>query len=560
MVYLLFALLLLTIVAMLSAKSFKKKQKIKEEQLVTQWGKAKNETFDFDKINIYSDLKKNINFHELSPQTKNDIDFDDVFCLVDRTTSKVGQQFLYDVLSNPTNDKSDLLKLNGQAIFFRDNEALRIAVQVQLLKLNSDDAYFMPTLLKVHSFVRPVWYKWVFPSLFFIPLLVILSPLHHTLLLWIMVPLALNVFLHYRNKNYTKRFYKLFQQLNILINICKKLSAKEIPFDNELVGDCAANLKSIQRKNRLLSFDQSTIKDELTQVGLYLYELIKGIFLIEFFTFFSLLNDIDKKQADILYLFKYVGQIDVALSIASLRASNYLTCQPDFISASREFSTTSVYHPLIVDCVTNDIIVGTKSVLITGSNMSGKTTFLRTIALNSVLAQTIFTCFAHTFTTPFVKLHSSIRIDDNLLDGKSYYFEEVTVMAALIKQAEADWQNIFLLDEVFKGTNTIERIASAKAILSYLNKKNNLVFVTSHDVELSILLAKEYEMYHFAETIEDDGLHYDHQLKAGILKTTNAIKILALSNYPAEIIEEANGIRNSLLIQHRKINEQCQPI
>ena len=335
---------------------------------------------------MYSELEKDISFHQLSAQTKADIDFDEVFYLVDRTTCRVGQQYLYTVISNPTNNETALLKLNDQANFFRDNEAVRIEVQLQLLKLNSDDAYFLPNLLKDHSFVKPTWYKFVFPSLLLIPLLVLLSPLHHTLLLWVMVPLAVNVFLHYRNKNFTKRFYKLFQQLNILINICKKLNKKQLPFNNDLVENAAIKLKSIQRKNRLLSFDQSTIKDELTQVGLYLYELIKAIFLIEFFTFYSVLKDIDKKQSDISYLFNYIGQIDTALSIASLRAANLPTCQPDFLPVSKQFSCTKVYHPLIENCVPNDINVATKSVLITGSNMSGKTTFLRTLAVNSVLA------------------------------------------------------------------------------------------------------------------------------------------------------------------------------
>ena len=555
MVYFLFVLLLLTIIAMLSARSFKKKQKEKEEKLRSQWGEAKTEPFDFEKITIYSDLNKDIHFHQLSAQTKTDIDFNDIFCLVDRTASRVGQQFLYATLSNPTNDKAALQKQQEQTVFFSSNETVRMQTQSQLSKLNNDDAYFISTLLEDHSFVKPVWYKFVLPSLLLIPLLVALSPLYHKLLLWIMVPLAVNVFLHYRNKVFTKRFYKLFQQLDILINVCKKLNAKSLPFDNDLVEKSAKQLKRIQMKSKLLSFDVSTIKDELTQVFLYVYELFKAIFLIEFFTFYSLLKDINKNKAAILHLFKYAGQIDTAISIASLRAGNLTTCLPEFLSPSKQFSSTNIYHPLITDCVTNDIVVDVKSVLITGSNMSGKTTFLRTLALNSVLAQTIFTCFADAYNTPFVKLHSSVRIDDNLLDGKSYYYEEVTVMAALINQVEQDWQNIFILDEVFKGTNTIERIASSKAILSYLNKKNNLVFVTSHDVELSTLLEEEYELYHFAETIEGDGLHFDHLLKAGALQTTNAIKILALSNYPIEIIEEAKSISESLLLRHQQIND-----
>lgn len=559
MVYFLFVLLLLTIVAMLSTRNFKKKQKVKEEKLRNQWGEAKTELFDFEKITLYSDLNKEINFHQLSAQTKTDIDFNDIFCLVDRTTSRIGQQFLLAVLSNPTNDTIALKKLNEQANFFKENEGMRMEVQVELLKLSSNDAYLIPTLLTDHSFVKPAWYKFVFPSLLLIPLLVALSPLYHKLLLWTMVPLAVNVFLHYRNKNFTKRFYKLFQQLNILINSSKKLNKKDLPFDNCLIEENAEKLKSIQIKSMLLSFDESTIKDELSQVFLYLYELFKAVFLIEFFTFYSVLKDIDKNQEAILHLFKYTGQIDTAISIASLRAGNQPTCQPVFLPLIKQLSATKIYHPLIAGCITNDIFVDAKSVLITGSNMSGKTTFLRTLALNAVLAQTIFTCFADSFNTPLVKLHSSVRIDDNLLEGKSYYFEEVTVMGALIKEVNQDWQNIFILDEVFKGTNTIERIASAKAILSFLNKYNNMVFVTSHDVELAALLSDEYELYHFAETIEADGLHFDHLLKGGSLKTTNAIKILALSNYPAEIIEEATNISEGLLLRHQQINNQFLP-
>ena len=540
---------------MLSARSFKKKQKEKEEKLCAQWGKVKTELFDFEKIFLYADLDKEIHFHQLSAQTKSDIDFNDIFCLVDRTVSRVGQQFLYATLSNPTNDEAALHKLHEQAVFFSSNVAVRTETQLQLSKLNDDAAYLIPTLVEDHSFVKPVWYKFVLPSLLLIPLMVALSPLYHKILLWIMVPLAVNVFLHYRNKVFTKRFYKLFQQLDILINVCKKLNAGALPFDNDMVEKSAGNLKRIQIKSKLLSFDVSTIKDELTQIFLYVYELFKAVFLIEFFTFYSILKDIDKNKESILNLFKYAGQIDTAISIASLRAGNLITCQPEFLSPSKQFSSTNIYHPLITNCVTNNIIVNIKSVLITGSNMSGKTTFLRTLALNSVLAQTIFTCFADAFNTPFVKLHSSVRIDDNLLDGKSYYYEEVTVMGGLINQVEQDWQNIFMLDEVFKGTNTIERIASSKAILSYLNKKDNLVFVTSHDVELCTLLEDKYELYHFAETIEGDGLHFDHLLKAGSLKTTNAIKILELSNYPVEIIEEAKSISENLLLRHQQIND-----
>ncbi len=164
-------------------------------------------------------------------------------------------------------------------------------------------------------------------------------------------------------------------------------------------------------------------------------------------------------------------------------------------------------------------------------NMSGKTTFLRTIIINSILAQTIYTCFAEAYSSPILKQFSSIRIDDSLFEGKSY-LEEVNIMGSLIGEIKDNQQNLFILDEVFKGTNTVERIAAAKAILSYLNSGENIVIVSTHDIELADMLAREYDLYHFTETIEAGQLHFDFALKAGPLKTRNAIKILELSNYP----------------------------
>jgi DNA mismatch repair ATPase MutS len=148
-----------------------------------------------------------------------------------------------------------------------------------------------------------------------------------------------------------------------------------------------------------------------------------------------------------------------------------------------------------------------------------------------------------------LKQYSSIRIDDNLFQGKSYYFEEVSIMATLIAEVERPFQNLFILDEVFKGTNTIERIASSKAILSYLNRKNNIVIVATHDIELSEMLKSEYELYHFTETIENDILDFDHKIKSGQLKTRNAIKLLELSDYPLDIINEAKQISETLQIK-----------
>jgi DNA mismatch repair ATPase MutS len=364
------------------------------------------------------------------------------------------------------------------------------------------------------------------------------------LLIWLIAPLALNIFLYFRNKNTTAGFNRSFPQLNSLVNISKLLLKKELPFEKEAAQKSVAGLRDFQRKFRLLGFGEKSQKDEIAQALLFFLELVKAFFLTEIHIFFNCIKQLKNKQQDILCLFNYIGNIDAAISTASLRDGNTNYCTPTFTGNKKELSVKNLYHPLIENCVKNSIEINNKSILITGSNMSGKSTFIRTVAINAILAQTIYTCFADEFTTPVLKVFSSIRITDDLMDAKSYYFEEVNVIGGLLKEAETPFQHLFILDEVFKGTNTIERVAAAKAILSYLNKNNNIVLVSTHDIELAELLITEFDLYHFVEDIKSDHLVFDHQLKTGPLKTRNAIKLLALSNYPPEIIAEASSIAN----------------
>lgn len=302
-------------------------------------------------------------------------------------------------------------------------------------------------------------------------------------------------------------------------------------------------MRSFQRYARFIRFNEGSVQSE---IGQYVFDMVKAFLLIEVFMLFKVIRELKDKQDSIKTLFDYVGKIDVCISIASLRAGKLKTCQPTFSSNTKELIAKDIYHPLIKNCIKNSLTIKGRSILITGSNMSGKSTFLRTLMINSILAQTIYTCFADEYISPILKQFSSIRIDDNLFEGKSYYFQEVNIMASLIAEVELTHQNLFVLDEVFKGTNTIERIAAAKAILSYLNRMENIVIVSTHDIELAEMLHNEYDLYHFTETIKGDELHFDHKIKSGQLKTRNAIKLLEIANYPTAITSEARQISSTL--------------
>jgi len=305
------------------------------------------------------------------------------------------------------------------------------------------------------------------------------------------------------------------------------------------------SVKSINElKKRIFFFKfEKRVDSEIEAVLMFFSDVIKILFLIEPLIVFNVLKQLERKRNDIQTLFEYIGKTDSAISIATVRHEMPYYCKPVIVADKKSLEFTEIYHPLIPDCIANSLKITNKSILITGSNMSGKTTFIRTVGINVLLAQTVNTCFARTFNLSQMQVFSAIRISDDLLTDKSYYFEEVSIIKNLIDESDSSAPNLFLLDEIFKGTNTIERLSAGKAVLSYLVKSdNNIVFVSTHDMEFTELLCDTYELYHFTELIQNDDISFDYKLKSGAVFTTNAIRILEINKYPRKIIEEAREI------------------
>jgi DNA mismatch repair ATPase MutS len=278
-----------------------------------------------------------------------------------------------------------------------------------------------------------------------------------------------------------------------------------------------------------------------------LVEYIKIQFLLEPIIVFSALEHLKEKRKNIQHLYEFFGKIDNAVSIASLRHGLSNHCIPEITLEHTGIGFNDLYHPLVQDCVPNSMDTKGRSILLTGSNMSGKTTFIRSLSISALYAQTINTCFSASFQLSPMKILSTIRISDDVLSGKSYYFEEVLSINEMVKKSQSGSKTLFFLDEIFKGTNTIERIAAGKAVLSYICKNGNTVFVSTHDIELTGLLNYEYDLYHFTEMVVDGAVHFDYKLKCGGLRTRNAIRILEINGYPKEIIEEAKEISNQII-------------
>ena len=524
---------------------YRKQKRITNLQkwLIKNWGKPKKEKYHFQSIGqyFYNNHHKKKAYFIISDRTKSDLDLNAVFKFIDRTSSKIGQQYLYYKLR--TIETIDALKkISNFSKIFSDDTALRLQCQLLLSNLNSSSSYELEKLINDTTLEKPTNRKWVYLLTIVAISSIILMFLVHPLFILLLIPVfATNTIYHYKNKENISYYLDGVTQLNKGLLVSKQLANFKSIQNYFPAIDFIKRLDSIRHKTKFIGFENH-IGGESAAFFWLVIELVKIQFNIEQLVFYSMIDSIKKERESIESMFLFIGEIDAAISVASLKAGKEQICTPSF-TEEKQIETTEIYHPLIEDCVDNDINLNHKSMLLTGSNMSGKTTFIRTIAINSILAQTLNVCFAKNYNAPFLKVHTSIRIADDLLESTSYYLQEVLTIKELIEASKADENCLFVLDEIFKGTNTIERVSGGKAILSYLNQKNHIVLVSTHDIELTELLEKEnYELFHFSEQIKNEELLFDHKLKSGKLRKRNAIRILELYGYPKEIISDARKI------------------
>jgi DNA mismatch repair ATPase MutS len=254
------------------------------------------------------------------------------------------------------------------------------------------------------------------------------------------------------------------------------------------------------------------------------------------------------------------GEIDAAISVASYRAGRQDWVHPEFLPGVASTELIEVRHPLLQSAVPNSITVRPgHGVLVTGSNMSGKSTFLRTAGVNAILAQTINTCLAREYRAPIFHVRSCIGRADDILTGTSYYIAEVEALLELVHASAGSDPHLFVLDELFRGTNAVERIAAGQAVLTQLLEDTNggtkphLVLAATHDLELVELASDRYEPYHFGDSVGADGLVFDHRLQRGPSTGTNAIALLRLHGAPDAMITQAMATAAMLDEQRARI-------
>jgi hypothetical protein len=234
--------------------------------------------------------------------------------------------------------------------------------------------------------------------------------------------------------------------------------------------------------------------------------------------------------------FMVIAEMEALSSLANLAFNQPAWTFPVIRADWFKLSCTDAGHPLIPSHKRVDNSFGLEGhpqlAFITGSNMAGKSTFLRTIGINLVLAMTGAPVCASAFETPVVKVMTSMRIADNLEESASTFYAELQKLKAILDAVKADTAppHVFLLlDEILRGTNSLDRHTGSEALIRQLIKEEAAGIIASHDLSLAELqqqFPNTIHNYHFDVTIEGNELHFDYRLKQGVCRTLNATLLM----------------------------------
>ena len=261
---------------------------------------------------------------------------------------------------------------------------------------------------------------------------------------------------------------------------------------------------------------------------------ILGVTLIDVICCSMVINKLKSRNADLMKLYEFIGWLDAAISVASFRNS-LDSCQPE-IRSDGYIECKAVYHPLLNNPVKNDLIMK-KNCFFTGANATGKSTFMKALAINVILGETINTCAADSMAFPEMYVMTSMALRDDVQEGESYYVREIKYLKRMLETTDSGIRTLIVIDEILKGTNTKERIAASRSVLEYLSERNAVVITATHDMELVEFMENLYDSYHFDCQIEDGEVKFDYKLLEGKNVKTNAIQLMKGMGFPDSITE-----------------------
>lgn len=335
-------------------------------------------------------------------------------------------------------------------------------------------------------------------------------------------------------EEYTGAVSHISYRLRYYIRICDMVESKN--FTSEILNRIKTNLSSSDISTKKALNDLENIAIRLNcRSNPVLHLFLNIFFLWDFRCALSLEKWKKKYGSEAESWFISLGELESLFCFSLLKGLCGTTIMPVISSENERKNTVKAKklgHPLILEesLVSNDVELDDSILVISGSNMSGKTTFMRSIGVNLVLAQCgSFVCAEKMEFTP-VKIVTSMRIADDLSEGISTFYAEIKRIKSILDSAETERNTLFLIDEIFRGTNSVDRISGAETVISTLHDLEVSGLITTHDLELCALESRYKRMknFHFSETYENKEIHFDYKIKSGKSTTTNAQFLMEL--------------------------------
>ena len=514
-------------------------------RLEREWGMPSNQEYSQEKMQgiaafFYASQEEG----DIDDITWNDLELEAVYQQMNHTRSAMGQEYLYSLLRKPELTGEKLEERERLISFFEENKEKSMELQMELSRLGKMGKFSVysylnnvnsmkkessfPHILQMMALIGSVALCLVWPSYF----------------IMIAIGIAIyNMVTYYQRKAEMERYYQLLAYILRTVHFAKDVSKLDIP---ELEG----YLNTLSEKAKL--FDGFCRESGLVVGGANmsgdlldtLMDYIRLLTHIDIIKFQSMAREAIRLEKDLMVLYETIGFMDSMVALASYRTMMQEFCIPQLHNQQKnknslKLTVEKMYHPLLEEPVKNSIDAK-GCVLLTGSNASGKSTFIKTVAINAILAQTIHTVLADSYEANYFRIYSSMALRDDIMSSESYYIVEIKSLKRILDQAQkAGAPVLCFIDEVLRGTNTVERIASSSQILMMLAKSHTMCFAATHDIELTNMLEAAYDNYHFEEKVEGNDVIFDYQLRTGKALTRNAIKLLGMIGYQQDIIQKA---------------------
>lgn len=327
--------------------------------------------------------------------------------------------------------------------------------------------------------------------------------------------------------------YKYKNNIKVYKNILKHF--EKISFHSEYLNDLKARLSNgsnLSATEQLKKLEK--LSDSISNRSNLAFFAINIILLWDYQCMVDLENWKNQFGSSIKNYVHILGEIEALSSLATIEHDYPHWTTPVITELPYIFNAKSLGHPLIsINQICNDINIEKPSniILITGSNMSGKSTFLRTIGINLVLAYSGAPVCADYMKCSIVDIYTCMRTSDNLEKSISSFYGELLRIKRIINATKESNQILFLLDEIFKGTNSQDRHIGAKVLIKQLYNNGAMGLVSTHDLELGDLENESkgnFKNYHFREYYKDNKIYFDYKLRSGISTTTNALYLIKM--------------------------------